>query len=264
VSPSPRAYFTFTNYLGGASGILFGGRDDLFTNPLTAKMDTWVFENLRWRQLTSTVPSTQRLQSLSSPSPSKRWGHVVACGLNATVPTARVSNPGIPAGIESFVGPADCMLFGGAVTADEDYYSDTWLLFRNGGAPVWKQQNDWPRPRGRWCHAATRCAKQGVNGSSVVMVGGSIDYRVSDIPTWMWTPSYIAHEESTANPGHPPGHTGVWSTIADGSTGPDRVAGHMMATEHDLGVVVFGGAGPATGGNHPGLFTNGTWRWTGC
>jgi hypothetical protein len=57
---------------------------------------------------------------------------------------------------------------------------------------------------------------------------------------------------------------GKWTSVADGSTGPDRLGGLMMATDFHLGIVLFGGAGPATGGNHPGLYQNDTWRWTGC
>jgi hypothetical protein len=195
------------------------------------------------------------------PTPSKRMGHVVACGLNATVPKANIDNPASGSIVtETFVGPADCMLFGGAVVADEDYFSDTWLLFRNNGSPVWKQQNNWPQPRGRWCGAAATCK----DSTGVVMVGGSIDYRVSDAGTWMWKPTPIPHEECTEHPGHPPGHTGKWSVVDTGATGPNRTAGHMMTTDATLGVVVFGGATEATGGNHPGVLTNGTWRWKGC
>jgi hypothetical protein len=83
-------------------------------------------------------------------------------------------------------GASRCaVLFGGAVVADEDYFSDTWLLYRNGGSPVWKQQNDYPNPRGRWCGAAARCAKPTVNGSGVILAGGGIGYRLSAKETWM-------------------------------------------------------------------------------
>ena len=71
----------------------------------------------------------------------------------------------------------------------------------------------------------------------------------------------IPHEESTENPGHPPGHTGLWKLVDPGTSGPNRTAGLMMATDEKMGIIAFGGAGPATGGNHPGKYTNQTWRW---
>ena len=63
----------------------------------------------------------------------------------------------------------------------------------------------------------------------VLMLGGSIDYRVSAAGTWLWTPARVPHEESTASPGHQPGHTGVWAMLDDGGSGPNRTAGHAMA-----------------------------------
>ena len=52
--------------------------------------------------------------------------------------------------------------------------------------------------------------------------------------------------------------------LDDGGSGPNRTAGHAMADDERLGVIVFGGAGPAVGGNHPGRFMNGTYRWRSC
>jgi hypothetical protein len=115
VHPSARAYFTFTNY--GSGGMLFGGRNALWTNPLTALRDTWIFENGAWRQPPSTIPPTTVLQSLSQPAPQARWGHAVVCGLNASVPTANVEDAATH-DVISFTGPADCMLYGGTHCPD--------------------------------------------------------------------------------------------------------------------------------------------------
>jgi hypothetical protein len=263
--PSARAYFSFTPSAALGGGLLFGGRTALWTNAQTALEDTWIFseEQEDWLEVASAAPATTVLQSLSQAAPSKRWGHVVTCGLNASVPDVVAMDPSLPTAEQqvTFVGPADCMLFGGAVTADEDYFADTWLLYLNGGKPVWKQQNNWPAPRGRWCHAAATCADP-ANGA--LMLGGSIDYRVSDTGTWIWTPTPIPFEKNTDEPGHPPGHTGEWELVNSGPTvaanGPNRTSGHMAVSDKD-GVIVFGGATMSTGGNHPGVETNATWRW---
>ena len=178
--PPARGYHTFTTYGVMGGGLLFGGRSSVTTNQNTALGDTWLFAAGKWSELPSTKPDPNTLQSESAPAPSKRWGHAVACGLNASVPDEVAENLAKPGaagsgkrfGFDTFVGPADCMLFGGAVFADGDFFSDTWLLYRNGGQPVWKQQNDWPPPRGRWCHMQATCPDP---ADGVVMVGGSSD-----------------------------------------------------------------------------------------
>lgn len=119
VHPPARAYFSFSPYLGG--GLLFGGRNNLYTNTLTVLDDTWTFHNGGWHEVLSARHSSKVLQSLSQPSPTARFGHVVACGLNATVPPAHVENAGITGEPkETFEGPADCMLFGGTSTVASD------------------------------------------------------------------------------------------------------------------------------------------------
>ena len=102
--------------------------------------------------------------------------------------------------------------------------------------------------------------------NGVVLVGGSTDYRVSGVGTYVWTPTPIPHEESSENIGHPPGHTGKWQ-FADSTAGlnpSQRSVGTMVTTDAKLGVVLWGGYFNASGGNHPGVLNNRTWRWTGC
>lgn len=259
-SPAARAYHTFTPYFGG--GLLFGGRTAIWTNRVTALGDTWVFDEDKWRQLESTIVPTTVLQSTSMPAPSARMGQIVVCGLNATVEPEIALNPSLnPPGNEEFVGPADCVLYGGAVVADADFFSDTWLLYRNNGTPVWKQQNNYgTAPRGRWCFAATACTDP---SHGIVMAGGSIDYRVSGVGTYHWTATPVPHEPSSENPGHPPGYTGKWELV-DTSTGASLQSAGTMMTTTPNGVLLWGGYFNASGGNHPGKLNENLWRWTGC
>jgi hypothetical protein len=257
VHPSARAYFTFTPYMGG--GLLFGGRDDLWTNPATVLGDTWLFEGGTWRMLTSTARSTHRLQvcaSLSSPVQCERSSRALTRANTSARCCPCVYTPvvGHIAGADGafwprghmrpqrhratractkpFQGPRDhrdlcrasrlhalrrvphrgrrllcrrarrgwaCASARANRWTRHSHHDcspperhmaarataalpmvkrlmrrlqchhhtcaggawrwQTWLLYRNGGQPVWKQQNEWPKPRGRWCHAAARCAR---------------------------------------------------------------------------------------------------------
>merc|ERR550514_1673247 len=77
------------------------------------------------------------------------------------------------------------LLFGGAGATENDHLSDTWLLKVNGtglGDFQWTELQNYPTPRGRWCLGAAQC------GAGALIMGGSIDYRISSNETWAWSP----------------------------------------------------------------------------
>jgi len=202
-------------------------------------------------------------------TPNPRWGHGMTCSLSNTGPPMANNMTGF--------GRVECVMFGGAQIADDDFLDDTWLLrvatSENGTEFTprqywWERQNGRNIPHGRWCFSMATC------GSHVIMIGGSTDFRLSADETWVWSPVVRPVEL----PAHIPGHLGEWTryygvdpmldmpTPRPEAAGPLRVTGFGINNWGGIGssdIILYGGVNNATGGNflHKGWETSEMWRW---
>ena len=278
-TPPPRFYHTLKE-LSDGSLFLYGGRTSLFGTAAVSMGDTWSFRDGAWSPMNMLVEVPEAAQTpmmrrdgfnlRNTPPP--RWGQAMACNLSNTGPALSNSLTGY--------GKVECVMFGGSQVADDDYFSDTWLLKvatdENGTvasprAYFWDQQNSRVQPHGRWSFMMATC------GSRALFLGGSTDFRVSADETWVWEPVTRVVEL----PDHPPSRLGEWrrlygtDPINDGEygsagrpalAGPVRIAGYALANVGAVGasdIVLFGGAKNQSGGGfaHKGWETSEMWRW---
>lgn len=181
--------------------VLFGGRTFHLDKYSESFNDVWLFDGRSW-SLIHQIPT--------APRPRARYAAAFAPTENGV------------------------LLFGGAGDSENDHLSDSWLLNINGTnltESTWEELQSYPTPRGRWCMSGAQC------GKGMLMMGGSIDYRISSKETWLWEPKVLPSPWGTEHDS-----LGEWTSEEDAYY---TNAGYGMVSyimgEANAGVFRFGG-----------------------